>query len=277
MLMIKTTKMIPRFDRYTVRAGVQYAERESRDRRQRACPEPPDMVNMRLVAKGVQQRNTRRAGGDFADGNIVMASKFLIIAFAACAVLAPPAIAQTAADDAAIGAAKDALKSKWGELQREVGDLRGKIGAYSQQIGELSDPKTSRAKVAELQADIGQALAATLDQGEIASLGQKVLDTDKAWLADIYKHGWTPDRIAMLEGKFKSTIEKTQHTLDDLAQIRKELAATLRRIQSDGDYLEALARVQQSEEMARVLQSLLHDLQTASENLKSIFDDAPGV
>jgi DNA repair ATPase RecN len=206
-----------------------------------------------------------------------MASKLLIIAFAACTVLAPPALAQTAGDDASVGGAKEELKSKWGDLQREVGDLRGKITSYSQQIGELSDPKTSRAKVAELQVDIGQALAATLDQGEIASLGQKVLDTDKAWLADIYKHGWPPERIAMLEGKFKSTIEKTQHTLDDLAQIRKELAATLRRIQSDGDYLEALARVQQSEEMARVLQSLLHDLQTTSDNLKSIVDDAPGV
>jgi DNA repair ATPase RecN len=206
-----------------------------------------------------------------------MANKLLIIALAACTALASPAIAQTAPDDADIGAAKEQLKSKWTDLQREVGDLRSKIDGYNQKIDELSDPKTSRAKVAELQADIGNALAATLDQGEIAKLGQKVLDTDKAWLADIYKHGWTPDRIAMLEGKFKSTIDKTQHTLDDLAQVRKELAATLRRIQSDGDYLEALARVQQSEEMTRVLQSLLHDLQAASQNLKTIVDDAPGV
>jgi DNA repair ATPase RecN len=206
-----------------------------------------------------------------------MASKFLIIALAAGVAFAPAALAQTAADDASLGATKDELKSKWSDLQREVGDLKGKIADYGQQIGKLSDPATSRAKVAELQADIGQALAATLDQGEIASLGQKVLDTDKSWLADIYKHGWTPDRIAMLEGKFKSAIDKTQHTLDDLAEVRRELAATLRRIQSDGDYLEALARVQQSEEMQRVLQNLLHDLQTTSENLKAIVDDAPGV
>jgi DNA repair ATPase RecN len=206
-----------------------------------------------------------------------MASKFLIMALATSIALAAPAFAETAPDEAAAGAAKEELKSKWSDLQREVVGLRAKIASYSQQIGELSDPKTSRAKVAELQADIGEALSATLDQGAIASLGQKVLETDKAWLADIYKHGWAPDRIAMLEGKFKSTIDKTQHTLDDLTQIRRELAATLKRIQSDGDYLEALARVEQSEEMARVLQSLLHDLQATSENLKAIVDEAAGV
>ena len=207
-----------------------------------------------------------------------MARKYLILTLAACIGLGAPAFAQTATDDpGAAKADKEELKSKWGDLQKEVADLRGKIASYSDKIGELSDPKTSRAKVAELQADIGEALAATLDGGAIASLGQKVLDTDKAWLADIYKHGWAPDRIAVLEGKFKATIDKTQHTLDDLLQVRRELAATLRRIQSDGDYLEALARAEQSEEMARVLQNLLHDLQATSESLKVIVDEAAGV
>jgi DNA repair ATPase RecN len=172
---------------------------------------------------------------------------------------------------------RDQLKSKWTQLKDQMKNLRGKIAEYSKQVGNLSDPKTTEAEVAALQADVSEALSETLDNGTIATLAQKILDTDKSWLADIYKHGWSPDRIALLEGRFKATIEKTQHTIDDISRVRRELVSTLKRIQNDSDYLEALARAEESEEMARVLQSLLQDLRATSDNLKAIVDDVPGV
>jgi phage shock protein A len=187
------------------------------------------------------------------------------------------AFADTPAADGAVTADRAELNTEWSKLKEQMTNLRSKVGDYTKQIGALTDPKTARDKVAGLQADISEALSETAENGAIAVLAQKILDTDKGWLADIYKHGWTPDRVAGLESKFKATIDKTGHTIEDIARVRRELAATLKRVQNDGDYLEALARAEQSEEMSRVLQNLLRDLQSTSDNLKGLVDEGPGV
>jgi septal ring factor EnvC (AmiA/AmiB activator) len=187
------------------------------------------------------------------------------------------AFADTPAPDGAVNADRARLNTEWSKLKEQMTNLRSKVGDYTKQIGALVDPKTTRDKVAGLQADISEALAETAENGAIAALAQKILDTDKGWLADIYKHGWTLDRVAGLESKFKATIDKTEHTIEDIARVRRELAATLKRVQNDGDYLEALARADESEEMSRVLESLLRDLQSTSDNLKGLVDEGPGV
>ncbi len=139
------------------------------------------------------------------------------------------------------------LKTEWSQLKTQLGKLRSKVEDDSKEIQSLSDPKKTQERVAGLQADISEALSETADNGKIASLARKVVDTTKGWLADAKGHGFSQEREAFLEDKFNKIIGNAEQTIVDKTAIRRELTSTLQKIQNDGDYLEALARADQGE------------------------------
>jgi predicted nucleic acid-binding Zn-ribbon protein len=212
-----------------------------------------------------------------------MTCKFPIVATCAFALLVAVAPMRSAMADASpdLGGASNAdhatLRSQWQSLHDELDNLHKTIDNYSKEISDLSDPKATHEKVAGLQASISEALAQTAENGTITLLMQKVIDTEKNWKADIYRHDWPRSRVDFLERQFDASIGKTETAIAAISDIRKELTSTLKRIQSDDDYLEALAHVQQSDEMTHVLQDLLRDLRATSDNLSKIADGVPGV
>jgi DNA repair exonuclease SbcCD ATPase subunit len=171
---------------------------------------------------------------------------------------------------------RDQLKSKISKLKQTLDDLQTKVQDASKSTNELADPKTAQKTVAELQTKISEALSQTADNGDVALLAKKVLETEQGWLAGVKIHGFTAERQALLENSYNAIIADTVTTSNGLTEIRHELTDILKKMQGEQDYLEELARIDQSKEMLAVLKNLLSDLRATTDKIKVLIDGVPG-
>ena len=161
-------------------------------------------------------------------------------------------------------------------LKQGLAELNGKIKDDTTKLNGLTDPATAKKTVEELQASLSSLLAQTADNGDIAALAAKITAMQGNWVAEVRGHHFSADREAYLEGRISSIIDRTKQAVDGITKIRHELTTTLKHLQSEQDYLEELARVEQGEQMTMVLQDLLKTMSMASDRLNVIMNGVPG-
>ncbi len=171
---------------------------------------------------------------------------------------------------------RDRLKAEASELKQKLADFNKAVEADLKSLEASTDPATARKRVEDLQSQISDALSATADNGKIGILAQKVLDTQRAWLADAKNHHFAPEREAFIEGNLKTILDETQKTVDGVHSIRKALTEQLKTLQGEQDYMEQLERINQSKEMLAVMQHLLQQLKETSDYLNVLMSGIPG-
>lgn len=191
-------------------------------------------------------------------------------------VLASPVLAEEKATQNPDQDRKE-LKTDTLQLKQKLSTFNEKIKNYSKEIETLTDPNTTQKTVADLQGEISEALSQTAENGRITMLAKKILETTKGWETDMRAHGYSPEREAGLEEGYKTIIENTGKTIDDITAIRQQLTETLKKLQGEQDYLDELARIDQAQKMVVVLQNLLRDMKITSDQLNVILNGTPGV
>jgi cell division protein FtsB len=205
-------------------------------------------------------------------------SLFIIIAFLAMSFFAAMGVAEEAhSSKPESDRDRKELKTDTLQLKQKLSTFNEKIKNYSKEIETLTDPKTTQKTVADLQGEISEALSQTAENGKITILAKKILETTKGWEADMRAHGFSPEREAGLEEGYKTIINNTEKTIEDITAIRQQLTDSLKKLQGEQDYLDELARIDQAQKMVVVLQNLLRDMKITSDQLNVILNGTPGV
>lgn len=181
----------------------------------------------------------------------------------------PPAFAQQSAEPELLAAPlQNDFRGELSKLQGSLERLNGRIAESAKEIDRLTDPKSARAQIEQMQAAVAEVLAAVADNGKVSELGSKALgfaDTKLKQLGDSKFSG--DERKTLLEGWQKIQAD-LQGEVNALGSVRRELSGLLRTIQSRGDFFAELQALDDGKRMLSVVRELADEMRRSTESLR---------
>jgi len=175
--------------------------------------------------------------------------------------LGPPAVSQTD---------REAFRTKLADIQKLLADLNASIGQTSKEIDTLTDPKAARSRIDGLQAAVAAALGAVADNGEIATLGARVLAFERGKIKELESSNFSPDQKEVLLKGWQKLLDDTERATAELGDARTEIAQLLKTIQQRSDYISELAQLDDGKRMLEVIRELSSNLRQTSNTLKDL-------
>jgi septal ring factor EnvC (AmiA/AmiB activator) len=173
----------------------------------------------------------------------------------------PPAVSQTD---------REAFRTKLAEIQKLLTDLNSSIGQTSKEIDTLTDPKAARGRIDSLQAAVAAALGAVADNGEIATLGARVLAFERDKIKQLQGSNFAPDQKQTLLQGWQKLVDDTERATAELGRARTQIADLLKTIQERSDYIAELAQLDDGKRMLEVIRELSSNLRQTSNTLKDL-------
>jgi hypothetical protein len=191
--------------------------------------------------------------------------------FASLATMAPPTVfADELGPPAVSQTDREAFRSKLAEIQKLLADLNTSIGQTSKEIDTLTDPKAARSRIDGLQAAVAAALGAVADNGEIATLGTRVLAFERNKVKQLESSNFSPEQKQVLLKGWQKLIDDTERATAELGDARSEIAELLKTIQQRSDYIAELAQLDDGKRMLEVIRELSGNLRQTSNTLKDL-------
>ena len=184
--------------------------------------------------------------------------------------VAGPARAAEQAQPPQVPSPVDDFNKSIAEVKASLQQLTGRIEQSTRDIERLTAPDDARKQIAELQGLIAHTLGEVADNGDVARLGQKVIDYARAKQAQFEADTkFKPEERAFLQKEWKRIGDEARRATDDLANARSDFAGLLKTVQTRSDYIEELQALNNANQMLEVIHQLAGEIRAASGNLKT--------
>lgn len=146
------------------------------------------------------------------------------------------------------------------EIRTELDNLQKKIAETSEIIDRATDLRKSRTEVQALMENVDVALASVADNGTVAQLGRKALNSAKDTLNRIKTRRYSKSREQYLVDEWSRIVGETKKATDELEKARQTVLQILKRLQKDDDYLADLIHLEKGREALAAIKDLTNYL-----------------
>ncbi|MCC2099132.1 MAG: hypothetical protein KDJ29_19740 [Hyphomicrobiales bacterium] len=202
-----------------------------------------------------------------------------VVATGVAMVGAPPAAArdfdsrsapETAEPRAPLANPGDDFVKQFSDLKKQLQELGKKIKQSASEIETLTSPEAARKEIGTLQALIADTLGLVTNNGDVAKLGEKVIEfarkKQKQFAED---KKFSPEEREYLKKEWQRVGAQTETAIAELSKARSKLTEMLKTVQARGDFIEELQALKNANKMLEVVKNLAAELRTASGSLES--------
>jgi lysyl-tRNA synthetase class I len=181
---------------------------------------------------------------------------------------APTAPSQPAISDDSI--------DDFSDLNRNLANLREKIGKVKDVVAKNEDPNVPANQREQFQHSVAQLLASFADDGEVAKFGKAAVEFVNKRLAEAQQDtNFPPDQQTALVTRWRRIATQTETAVASLDTTRKDLTEKLKLLQSKADFVDQMEKLKQSRAMLDAINDLGDQRQTVSGRIRDLLQGKP--
>jgi lysyl-tRNA synthetase class I len=162
------------------------------------------------------------------------------------------------------------------DLNRNLANLREKIGKVRDVVAKNEDPNVPANQREQFQHSVAQLLASFADDGEVAKLGKAAVDFVNKRLADAEQDtNFPPDQRTALATRWRRIATQTETAVASLETTRKELAEKLKLLQSKADFVDQMEKLKQARAVLDAIGDLSDQRQTVTGRIRDLLQGKP--
>ena len=164
----------------------------------------------------------------------------------------------------------DDFIKQFSALKKQLEALGGQIKKSAGEIESLTSPEAARKEIGTLQGLIANTLGLVTNNGDVAKLGQKVIDYARAKQKQFAEDKkFSAEERAYLQKEWQRVGTQTETAISELSKARGKLTEMLKTVQARGDFIEELQALKNANKMLEVVKTLAAELRTASTALQN--------